>query len=148
MIQIFAQTRVGFDSLFSHHSRRIVGLSRHSRSAEISFSCHSLPWLMEWLRMKNDGRIWGCLSKIGGSSAAAVQSTARPAANVTRCGRHVRGVAGRVQWQRHFSLVDGIDGLSTDDHQLETIILRTNLLTAVHCCSGRVADRPADQPAS
>ena len=71
LIQIFAQTRVGFDSLFSHHSRRIVGLSRHSRSAEISFSCHSLPWLMEWLRMKNDGRIWGCLSKIGGSSAAA-----------------------------------------------------------------------------
>ena len=54
---------------------------------------------------------------------------------------------GRVQWQRHFSLVDGIDGLSTDDHQLETIILRTNLLTAVHCCSGRVAGQPADRPA-
>ena len=35
---------------------------------------------MEWLRMKNDGRIWGCLSKIGGSSAAAVQSPARPTA--------------------------------------------------------------------
>ena len=30
-------------------------------------------------------------------------------------------------------LSDGIDGLSSDDHQLETIILRTNLLTAVHC---------------
>ena len=56
---------------------------------------------------------------------------------------------GRVQWQRHFSLVDGIDGLSTDDHQLETIILRTNLLTAVRCCSGRVAERPrpAGRPA-
>ena len=25
------------------------------------------------------------------------------------------------------------EGLSSDDHQLETIILRTNLLTAVHC---------------
>ena len=49
---------------------------------------------------------------------------------------------GRVQWLRHFSLVDGIDGLSSDDHQLETIILRTNLLTAVRCCSGRVAERP------
>ena len=32
-------------------------------------------------------------------------------------------------------LSDGIDGLSSDDHQLETIILRTNLLTAVHCTS-------------
>ena len=30
--------------------------------------------------------------------------------------------------RRHFPI--GIDGLSSDDHQLETIILRTNLLTA------------------
>ena len=87
---------------------------------------------MEWLRMKNDGRIWGCLSKIGGSSAAAVRSSVRrrhtAARGAARCG-------SRVQWQRHFSLDDGIDGLSSDDHQLETIILRTNLLTAVHCTS-------------
>ena len=32
------------------------------------------------------------------------------------------------------------DGLSSDDHQLETIILRMNLLTAVHCI-GEVASQ-------
>ena len=52
--------------------------------------------------------------------------------------RRVSGRALRVQWQRHFSLDDGIDGLSSDDHQLETIILRTNLLTAVQCTTGRL----------
>ena len=65
-----------------------------------------------------------------------------------RARRRPTANGGRVQWQRHFSLVDGIDGLSTDDHQLETIILRTNLLTAVHCCSGRVAHRPAGRPSA
>jgi hypothetical protein len=48
---------------------------------------------MEWLRMKNDGRIWGCLSKIGGSSAAAVQSPARPAAHGEQCARRRRPAA-------------------------------------------------------
>ena len=72
------------------------------------------------------------------SGAHQLRPSVRPVHALLNAEEQRRGCAARgsrVQWQRHFSLDDGIDGLSSDDHQLETIILRTNLLTAVHCTS-------------